>query len=71
MKSIDRVAHRWAALCTKAARALAAATLACAGISALAHDFKAGALVIDHPYATPTAPGARTGACLLYTSRCV
>jgi len=27
-----------------------------------AHDFKAGALVIDHPYATPTPAGARTGA---------
>jgi copper(I)-binding protein len=62
LKSIDRVAYRWAALCTKAARTLAAATLACAGISALAHDFKAGALVIDHPYATPTPPSARTGA---------
>lgn len=27
-----------------------------------AHDFKAGALVIDHPYATPTPNGARNGA---------
>ena len=30
--------------------------------TALAHDFKAGALVIDHPYATPTSPGTRSGA---------
>lgn len=28
----------------------------------LAHDFKAGDIVIDHPYATPSLPGARTGA---------
>lgn len=27
-----------------------------------AHDFKAGNVTIDHPYATPTPPGARTGA---------
>lgn len=27
-----------------------------------AHDFKAGALRIDHPYATPTRPGLSTGA---------
>lgn len=32
-----------------------------------AHDFKAGALVIDHPYAIPTPPGARTGAVYLRT----
>ncbi len=29
---------------------------------ALAHDFKAGALRIDHPYATPSRPGLTTGA---------
>jgi hypothetical protein len=29
---------------------------------ALAHDFKAGALRIDHPYATPSRPGMTTGA---------
>ncbi len=28
----------------------------------LAHDFKAGALRIDHPYATPSRPGLTTGA---------
>jgi periplasmic copper chaperone A len=29
---------------------------------AAAHDFKVGSIVIDHPYATPTPPGATTGA---------
>ncbi len=29
--------------------------------AALAHDFKAGDLRIDHPYATPTRPGLKTG----------
>lgn len=30
--------------------------------AAWAHDFKVGDLRIDHPYATPTAPGQRSGA---------
>jgi copper(I)-binding protein len=30
--------------------------------SASAHDFKAGDLRIDHPYATPSRPGVTTGA---------
>ena len=30
--------------------------------NAHAHDFKAGDLRIDHPYATPSLPGARNGA---------
>ena len=30
--------------------------------SAMAHDFKAGELRIDHPYATPSRPGLSTGA---------
>lgn len=30
--------------------------------AAAAHDFKAGELRIDHPYATPTRPGMTTGA---------
>jgi len=30
--------------------------------SSMAHDFKAGDLRIDHPYATPSRPGLRTGA---------
>jgi copper(I)-binding protein len=34
---------------------------ACA-LSAQAHDFSAGDLVIDHPYAPPTPTGSRTGA---------
>lgn len=38
------------------------AALLLAPAPAWAHDFKAGALVIDHPYATPTPAGARTGA---------
>ena len=32
---------------------------------ARAHDFRAGDLSIDHPYATPSAPGARNGAAYL------
>jgi copper(I)-binding protein len=28
----------------------------------LAHDFRVGSIVIDHPYAIPSAPGSRTGA---------
>lgn len=31
-------------------------------LPAWAHDFKAGDLRIDHPYATPTRPGLSTGA---------
>jgi copper(I)-binding protein len=31
-------------------------------LPALAHDFKAGDLRIDHPYATPSRPGMDTGA---------
>lgn len=27
-----------------------------------AHDFKAGSIVVDHPYATPTVTGAQSGA---------
>ncbi|MEM9342620.1 MAG: copper chaperone PCu(A)C [Pseudomonadota bacterium] len=34
----------------------------CAGTSALAHDFKTGALVVDHPMAFPTAATAQAGA---------
>lgn len=43
---------------TSLAGLLAAALLSGA---ALAHDFKAGDLRIDHPYATPTRPGLKTG----------
>lgn len=35
--------------------------------TATAHDFKLGPLRIDHPYATPTPAGARTGAAYLRT----
>lgn len=41
---------------------LAGIGLALTGPQALAHDFKAGDLRIDHPYATPTRPGLTTGA---------
>ena len=37
--------------------------------SVAAHDFRAGAIVIDHPYALPTPPGARTGAVYFRTLR--
>lgn len=42
--------------------------LALAGTAA-AHDFKLGPLRIDHPYATPTPAGAKTGAAYLRTLR--
>lgn len=32
------------------------------GMPAMAHDFKAGYLRIDHPYAVPSRPGLNTGA---------
>ena len=32
---------------------------------AFAHDFRVGDLRVEHPYALPTAPGARTGAVYL------
>jgi periplasmic copper chaperone A len=32
------------------------------GLPAMAHDFNAGDLRVDHPYATPTRPGLTTGA---------
>jgi copper(I)-binding protein len=40
----------------------AALALALAGSAAAAHDYRAGDLVIAHPYATATAPTARTAA---------
>jgi copper(I)-binding protein len=46
-------------------RTLVSLFLTMAGVIALptlAHDFKAGALRIDHPYATPSRPGLTTGA---------
>lgn len=39
------------------------------GAPALAHDFRLGALRIDHPYATPTPAGATTGAAYLRALR--
>ena len=46
-------------------RTLVSLFLAMVGVIALptlAHDFKAGVLRIDHPYATPSRPGLTTGA---------
>lgn len=40
---------------------IAAALLATASATH-AHDFRAGDLVIDHPYATPSLPGTKNGA---------
>lgn len=51
----------------RAARWTAAAllgTLAFLG-NACAHDFRVGELSIDHPYATPSLPGVKTGAAYL------
>jgi copper(I)-binding protein len=41
---------------------LVAAALALAASAALAHDYKAGAIVIDHPWARATPHGASVGA---------
>lgn len=46
---------------------LAAAALCAPGVGA--HDFKLGPLRVEHPYALPTAPGARTGAAYLRAIR--
>ncbi len=46
-------------LCVATAVALATGVV---GRGALAHGTRAGDLTIDHPYATPTPDGARTGA---------
>lgn len=45
--------------------AAALAALATWASPAHAHDFRLGPLRIDHPYATPTPPGASTGATYL------
>ncbi|MET4575073.1 copper chaperone PCu(A)C [Ottowia thiooxydans] len=44
--------------------ALAAATMLLVTLNsgAHAHDFRAGDVVIDHPYATPSLPGVKNGA---------
>ena len=42
-------------------RSLLAVTLAAASIGAAAHDFKAGPIRIDHPYARATVPGQPNG----------
>ena len=52
-------------------RAIAAALVVLGSLAhpAIAHDFKLGPLRIDHPYATPTPPGAGTGAAYLRAIR--
>jgi copper(I)-binding protein len=53
----------------RAAAASLAALLPALMPYASAHDFKLGALRIDHPYATPTPASAKTGAAYLRTLR--
>jgi hypothetical protein len=38
-------------------------------LAAAAHDYRFGTLVVVHPYATPTAPGAREGQFYIHTLR--
>jgi copper(I)-binding protein len=52
---------RLASLCPNVSILLAIALSAIVPV-VHAHDFKAGNITIDHPYATPTPSGARTGA---------
>lgn len=52
--------HRRLLLCGLAALGLTAAVG-----PVVAHDFKLGPLRVDHPYATPTPPGAANGAAYL------
>jgi copper(I)-binding protein len=67
LTSIEPVAGRVARLRAAAARAVAVCILSAASVSVPAHDFRVGNLVIDHPYAIPTPPGARTGAVFFRT----
>jgi hypothetical protein len=57
----SRRAARAAYFISLAARTLASALVAFASLPALAHDYSVGSLEIEHPYARPTPPGARTG----------
>ena len=47
---------------TRWSKALVSVVLVAVAGIAVAHDFKVGALVIDHPYALPTPGGVRNGA---------
>ena len=53
----------------RAAAAGLAALLCVLTPHASAHDFRLGPLRIDHPYATPTPAGTKTGAAYLRTLR--
>ncbi|MEO8298254.1 MAG: copper chaperone PCu(A)C [Burkholderiales bacterium] len=48
---------------------IASLALIGAATPARAHGYKIGAIVIEHPYATPTPPAARTGAVYLRALR--
>src|SRR5690242_6275586 len=47
------------------ARALAWGLVALVSLPAFAHDYTVGTLEVEHAYARPTPPGARTGAVYL------
>ena len=67
LTSIEPAAGRVSRVRAAAARAVAVCILSAASVSVPAHDFQVGNLVIDHPYAIPTPPGARTGAVFFRT----
>ena len=48
--------------CLRLAAIASSAALLLSALPAAAHDFRAGAIVIDHPYSPPTPGGASTGA---------
>lgn len=48
-------------------RLLAACLVSLASSGVLAHDYKAGSVRIDHPFAMPTPPGAQVGGVWLKT----
>jgi periplasmic copper chaperone A len=57
-----RAAFAAAQVFARARQASALVALALLACPALARDYTAGSLTIEHPYARPTPPGARTGA---------
>ncbi len=60
---------RWLTRLNLAALVALLAWLLSVSPPAQAHDYALGPLRIDHPYATPTPPGARTGAAYVRTIR--
>lgn len=65
MNLIERVMRAMTKINLAASIGLAAWVLAAYTSPAAAHDFKLGPLRIEHPYATPTPPGAANGAAYL------